>query len=116
MAKGFKSGGRAKGVPNKSNQDLIDKANSLGVDPFQVLLLYVKRDWKALGFPSEFYTYEGQPDKDRPIITPEKQIECAKDVCQYLYPKRKAVELSTDQESEGFKIVIQDYSKKDAGT
>lgn len=119
MAKGFKSGGRAKGVPNKSSQDLMNKANELGVDPFHILLLYAKRDWKGLGYDSETTTKVlkdgGTLEVER--ITSDMQIECAREVCHYLYPKRKAIELSNEGgESDGFKIVIQDYSKKDAGT
>jgi len=113
-----KTGGRQKGTLNKSTKDLLEKAELLGVDPFEVLLLYAKRDWVSLGYDSATVTKVlkdgGTIEVER--ISSEKQIECAKEVCQYLYPKRKAVEISTDQESEGFKIVIQDYSKKDAGT
>lgn len=119
MANAQRKGGRQKGTPNRATQDLINKARELDVDPFEVLLLYVKRDWKALGFssPTETKVLKDGGTIEIERITSDMQIECAREVCQYLYPKRKAIEFSNEGgDSEGFKIVIQDYSKKDAGT
>ena len=42
------------------------------------------------------------------------RFNALKELCQYLYPKRKAVEVSNASE-EGFKIILEDYIvKKDA--
>jgi hypothetical protein len=50
-------------------------------------------------------------------VTTEKEelrFNALKELCQYLYPKRKAVEVSNSSE-EGFKIILEDYIvKKDA--
>lgn len=96
--------GRKKGTPNKNTQTLLEKARELGVDPFEVLLLFAKGDWKALGYASEM--------TDRPTqhgvimeytISPELRKSAASDANQYLHPKRKAVELST---SEGETLTV----------
>jgi len=94
-----KHGGRQKGTPNKSTQNLLLKAEELSVDPFEILLLYVKRDWKALGFATENVLDKEGFETSVPRISMETQIECAKEVCQYIYPKRKAIELSGDLEN-----------------
>jgi len=80
--------GRPKGSPNKDKQALIEKAYELGVDPFVILCEY------AL-------------DK----TDHERRFSAAKELCQYLYPKRSSVKLSADEES-GFKIIIEDYQAK----
>jgi hypothetical protein len=89
-----KSGGRQKGTPNKKTQDLLNKAEELGVDPFEILLFYAKRDWEALGFESPEIEKAGKDGQvfyeDR--ITAKMQMDAASEACQYLFPKRKAVE------------------------
>lgn len=109
-----KMGGRVKGVPNKKTTTLIQKCEELKVDPFEILLLFAKGDWKALGYPMskqvKSYTQSGEAIEED-VISPELRGQCAKEACQYLYPKRKAVELSSD-EGTGFKIVVEDYSGK----
>ena len=97
MANPLGIGGRKKGTPNKNRQVLLDKAKELGVDPFQILLLFAKGDWKALGYDSAetvtAITKDGQKIfADR--ISPELRQKSAKDASEYLYPKRKAVELT----------------------
>lgn len=74
---GFKKGqprppnaGRKAGTPNKKTQALADKCKELGVDPFAVLLDLCKSS------------------------DPSIKLSAAKEVCQYLLPKRKAVEVS----------------------
>lgn len=97
----MRAGGRQKGTPNKRTSDLRAKAAELGVDPFEILLLYAKRDWKSLGFESATVvraTSKGETfDEDR--ITAKMQMDAAAEACQYLEPKRKAIELSNDPEN-----------------
>ncbi len=81
-----KTGGRAKGTVNKSTQDLFDICEAQGLKPFEALV-------RALN------------DIDDPV----KKFDSLEKVCQYLYPKRKALELSSDDE-KGFQIIIKDYS------
>lgn len=98
---GAKTGGRVKGTPNKKSQDLISKAEELGVDPFEVILYYAKRDWKALGFDSPTITRcaKGGETYEEDRITSKMQLDAASEACQYLHPKRKAIEHSSDPEN-----------------
>lgn len=100
--KGVRYGGREKGTLNKATQDLHDKAKELGVDPFEILLLFAKRDHEALGLPEYTMKVVGRGEDSIEIeeltISPELQQKSAKDACEYLHPKRKAIEhkLETD--------------------
>jgi hypothetical protein len=113
MAKGIKTGGRQKGAVNKDSLPLEQKARELGIDPFEVLLRFAAGDWKGLGYQSEVQvTSQGDRGETfKMTIDPAVRSKAAAEACNYLYPKKKAVELSTTQD-QGFKIVIEDYSKK----
>ncbi len=90
-----KAGGRKKGTPNKKTEALLDKAKALGIDPFEVVLLFAKGDWKSLGYDNECWfkeTAEGEV-KMGYVIPPELRAKMAADACQYLHPKRKAIEI-----------------------
>jgi hypothetical protein len=65
-----KSGGRIKGVPNRKTEELQDKCARLGLDPFEALLSLTTHDNENIA------------------------LGALKEVCQYLYPKRKAFEHS----------------------
>jgi hypothetical protein len=97
MAQGHKTGGRQKGTPNRRILPLREKANELGVDPFEVLLRFAKGDWEGLGYHEEKevvgYSQSGDAIEDY-TITPETRMQAAKSACEYLYPKLKAVEHS----------------------
>lgn len=82
---GQKTGGRKKGTPNKLTQDLHQIAEELGVNPFEILLRFAKGDYEALNLPE--CTSFGAP-----TIPPELRQKAAKDACEYLFPKRKAIE------------------------
>lgn len=99
-----KSGGRQKGTPNKSTRELHELAEKLNVKPFEVLLHYASGNWKALGMAKKVKT---DPD---PVIDDNLRIRAAAEACEYLYPKRKAIEHSTTD--DGFRIVVEDYLKK----
>jgi hypothetical protein len=65
----------------------------LGVDPFEILLLFAKGDWKGLGYKSETvvkYSH-GNPYKTD-VITADHRLKAASEASQYLHPKRKAIE------------------------
>lgn len=79
---GTKSGGRRKGTPNKNTCPAQERAEQLGVDPIEILLLVVKGDWAALGY------------KNPLTITLDQRINAAKEVAQYIVPKKRSVELS----------------------
>lgn len=63
--------GRKKGTPNKSTQDLFEKCRSKGIDVFEALLDI------AINSPKE-----------------DNRLHALKDLANYLYPKRKALEHS----------------------
>lgn len=91
-------GGRAKGTPNASTLPLEAKAKELGVDPFEILLLFAAGDWKALGYQEEQapsgFSKEGVVYKY--TIDPSVRSKAAAEVCSYLYAKRKALEVSQE--------------------
>lgn len=105
--------GRQKGTPNKRVALLEDKCKELGVDPFTVLLLFAGGRWKELGYASEKYVtgINEYGSWEKWTIDPAVRGKCAAEACQYLLPKRKAIELAADEDS-GLKIIIEDYSKK----
>lgn len=96
MAKGKKTGGRQPGSLNKANVSAQEIANRLGVDPFEVLLLFAKEDFKTLGYDSR--TIEkpigGGMTCTEFVISPELRQRSAEKACEYLRPKLKAVEVS----------------------
>ncbi len=61
--KGVKQGGRKKGTPNKKNQEIVQKALSVGITPLEVMLMamkdaYDKGDLKeASGFAKDAAPY-----------------------------------------------------------
>lgn len=72
--------GRRKGTPNKSTQSLIDKCSDAGLDVFGSMIELAK---------------SGDPDI---------QITMLKELAGYIYPKRKALEITmadvSDEEIE----------------
>lgn len=106
--------GRAKGTPNRKSLLAEDLAHKLGVDPLEILLHFTKGDWKALGYKSEetaHYTSAGE-EYGKLTIQPEVRVSAAKEAVKYIYSQKKAIELSNQVESEGFKIIVEDYTKK----
>lgn len=94
QSKEIRTRGRKKGTPNKRTQTLFQKAQELGVDPFEILLLIAKGDWKALGYDSSEIQLlsKGIPYfVDR--ISLQMRQSAASDCCQYMLPKRKAIEM-----------------------
>lgn len=69
--------GRPKGSPNARTQDLFDITERLECNPFEVLILFAKGDTESLKIEE---------------ISPELRLRAAKDACDYLFPKRKAIE------------------------
>lgn len=68
-----KTGGRKPGTPNKESKSLLSKCESLGVDPFDEMIKLCR---------------EG--------VEPGIRMSALKEVCQYLYPKRKSLEHSAN--------------------
>lgn len=109
-----KTGGRTKGTPNKNTQELIELADKLSVNPFEILLMIADGDWKGLGYPTKSRT-QWTPsgiEYEEDTITVEMRLSAAKEACQYLYPKRKAVELSAGDGYEPVKVFELKYERK----
>lgn len=96
----------------------MEKARELRVDPFEILLLFAKGDWKALGYPSE---WDDKISNDVlyqvRIIEPRDRIVAAKEACKYIYPQRKAIDLTTDDERIDFCpiVVIPSNGRENSG-
>lgn len=101
-----KVGGRKKGTLSKAQQSLREKADELGIDPFEILLLFAQGDWEALGYTSAERVVnetEGGALIYEDTIPPQLRQKSAKDAAEYLYPKRKAVEVSGPDGKDPFK-------------
>lgn len=104
--------GRVAGTPNKKTVEAMVRAEELGIDPFEILLLFAAGDWEALGLsPTRTMTSGAGGTYEVDTISPELRQKSAHDACKYLLPQRKAMEMSTN-EGMGFKVVIEDYSSK----
>lgn len=104
-----KTGGRQKGTPNKDPLGLEERAKQLGVDVFEVLVYFVSGNFEKLGYDSSIYHIE-KPDgsiKMGYVITPEMRLRASVELMKYIYPQKKAVELSTG--NEGIRVIIEDY-------
>lgn len=87
-----KWGGRKKGTPNKVKSGLSEKLEASGKDPFQTLMDLL--DHSEAGI----------------------RLSAAKELAQYLEPKRKAIEMKMDGEvqhelSEDIKALFQTWIK-----
>lgn len=103
-----KSGGRKKGTPNKSSIPLQSLAEELKVNPFEILLRFASGDWKSLGYEEEkkiSYTNAGIEFEEY-MITPELRVTAAKAACEYLHPKRKAIEIDEKSSNKLPKVVV----------
>lgn len=90
--------GRPQGSLNARTQDLFDIAQRLNCNPFEVLLYFAKGDYEALGYENHQIkvTKDGTTISEL-TISPELRQKAAKDACEYLYPKRKAIEIDTSE-------------------
>lgn len=90
MTTGLKTGGRVAGTPNKRTQDLQDRLEALGVDPVMGLALIAK-------------------DESAPL---ELRARVQMELMAYLYPKRKALDVSSsEQQSISISIGIPQPAK-----
>jgi hypothetical protein len=87
-----KTGGRQKGTPNKSTQQFVERmdelrAQGLDCDPIQVLMEF------AAG---KQFDPDGNVVAIVPPVEPRERIKAAAELCSYVFPKRKAMEVSGD--------------------
>ena len=72
-----KTGGRVRGTPNKATDALAQKLAKLGCDPIEGLAkIALDPETKA-----------------------ELKVRCLSELAQYVYPKRKAMELASPEDS-----------------
>lgn len=109
MSNGFKPGqsgnpaGKPKGAISKRKRSVLDTVERLGIDPFEVLLLFAKGDWRALGYESEKFIVS-QNDHgvyEKFTIDPSVRAKCAAEAIQYIVPKLKSVEHTRPNALEG---------------
>ena len=81
MARGFKSGGRTKGTPNRKTQEVVERLEALGCDPIEGM--------------ARIAMNEANP--------PELRGRMFAELAGYVAPKRKAVEYSATDGS-GFQF------------
>jgi hypothetical protein len=72
MARGFKTGGRTQGTPNKRTLELSDRLETAAFDPVQVIIDIAKNA----------------------ASSPDLRLRAASELLPYLFPRRKAVELT----------------------
>lgn len=78
--------GRKKGTPNKV-RSIEAQCEAYGLDPFDVMIEFLQSEEPILRFQS------------------------AKELCQYLAPKKKAIEVAFDPDKSSIKIIIEDYTQ-----
>lgn len=77
MPKGQKkTGGRVKGTPNKATQAVADKLKEMGAEPIETLANIMNRAFEEGDF--------------------ELAFKAARELAQYVAPKRKAIEIDAD--------------------
>ncbi len=80
------SGGRPKGSLTKRTVEVMDQLEKLGADPISWLAYTMLDDRKALGLPHA---------KKDPSILYEYRLKAAIELCSYVAPKRKAIDVTT---------------------
>lgn len=109
---GHKNAGRPKGSKNKGTLELEAKMKRLGVDPFEVLLLFAGGCWQKLGYASEMMEIKNKDYSNYEYtIDPQVRSKAAAEACQYLFPKRKAVELDIQNADEARQAVRDEIQK-----
>lgn len=97
MAKGIKTGGRKKGSLNKSTLPALALAQKHNCNPLEILFMFANGDWKGLGYDSDVYHFEKAEGSVQMgfVITPNMRLSAAESSAKYLFPQKKAIELSS---------------------
>lgn len=89
---------KIKGAMFQATKDLIALLDHYKVDPVKTLASILADDCKSLGYDGKTQLRPG-PNGDmyeQRYITPEMRLRAAEILLGYIYPKRKAVEVSGD--------------------
>jgi len=105
-------GGRKKGTPNKSTDYIFDLCEKNNFDPIQALIWVAQNNWKSLGYRDSHIEKQGFQGvvTSEPIISVDHRIDAMKSLTGYMYPKRKAIEMTMDKNS--VQPIILAYSKE----
>lgn len=90
---------RPRGIPNYKTLPLLELAEKLKVNPFEILLNFAKGDWEALGYDNSVYVKESSDGKTTTLgytITPEVRAKAAIEACKYLFPQKKAIQIDSN--------------------
>ena len=94
----FKPGnpGKPKGTKTKRTKEIEEITERLKVNPFEILCLFAKGDWKRLGYDNECYFSEGSEGSIKMgyTITPDMRLVAAKEATKYLYAAKKSVDVT----------------------
>ena len=86
MAKGFKTGGRIKGTPNRDKQALRERLSSLYPDYDPILAMVEMANDNTL--------------------EPSMRLDCHKTIANYIHPKMRSLEVTNHQEHPPISIEI----------
>ena len=86
MAKGFKTGGRTKGTPNRDKQALRERLSSLYPDYDPILAMVEMANDESL--------------------EPSMRLDCHKTVANYIHPKMRSIEHIIEDEPQPISITI----------
>lgn len=107
-----KTGGRKKGTRNKLTDEARAIAERMGIDPFEVLLLFADGDWKKLGYDKPKYV-TGVNEWGtwyKWTIDPAVRAKAAAEACRFLKPQLKSVELEV---GESMQDAIENLNQKE---
>lgn len=105
--------GRKVGSLNKRTFRAQELAESLGVDPLEVLLRAAKGDWEGLGYKEATYLEQQANGAycTRERLPMDIRVNAAKAAAPYIYSQNKSVDLTS--EGQGFRVMVLDYTDKD---
>ena len=86
MAKGYKTGGRTKGTPNRDKQALRERLSSLYPDYDPILAMVEMANDEAL--------------------EPSMRLDCHKTIANYIHPKMRSIEHIIEDEPQPISITI----------
>ena len=88
MAKGFKTGGRAVGAPNKRTLEAMQKLEELGCDPIEGMARIAMDETNSIDLRAKMLA----------------------ELAPYIYPKRKTMDISSN--TDGLTIIVNRDNKE----
>lgn len=107
--------GRKKGVLNRKTEHIFEICDRHKFDPIEILIYVSKNDWESLGYDSAECEKIGLggvvAKEDR--ITLTLRVDAAKKLCEFMYPKRKAIEISGNDDENPVTLAYLPKSKRE---